>query len=69
MPRVGFDPTIPVFERAKAFHALDHAAVVIGFLLVESVKYIKTLILLSKLCTEVTVTFRTSRYPGKSRHS
>jgi hypothetical protein len=23
MPRVGFNPTIPVFERAKTFHALD----------------------------------------------
>jgi hypothetical protein len=30
MPRVGFEPTIPVFERAKAVHALDHAATVIG---------------------------------------
>jgi hypothetical protein len=27
MPLVGFEPTIPVFERAKAFHALDRAAV------------------------------------------
>jgi hypothetical protein len=30
MPRVGFEPTIPVFERAKTNHALDHAATVIG---------------------------------------
>jgi hypothetical protein len=30
MPRVGFEPTIPVFERAKTFHALDRAASVIG---------------------------------------
>jgi hypothetical protein len=30
MPRVGFEPTIPVFEWAKAFHALDGAAIVIG---------------------------------------
>jgi hypothetical protein len=30
MPRVGFEPTIPVFERAKTVHALDRAAVVIG---------------------------------------
>jgi hypothetical protein len=30
MPRVGFEPTIPVFERAKAVHALDRAATVIG---------------------------------------
>jgi hypothetical protein len=29
MPRVGFEPTIPVSERAKAVHALDRAAAVI----------------------------------------
>jgi hypothetical protein len=28
MPQVGFKPTIPVFEREKTFHALDHAATV-----------------------------------------
>jgi hypothetical protein len=28
MPRVGFEPKIPVFERA--IHALDRAATVIG---------------------------------------
>jgi hypothetical protein len=31
MPRVGLEPTIPVFERAKTVHALDRAATVIGF--------------------------------------
>jgi hypothetical protein len=30
MPRVGFEPTSQVFERAKAVHALDPAATVIG---------------------------------------
>jgi hypothetical protein len=30
MPRVGFEPTIPVFERAKTVHALDRADTVIG---------------------------------------
>jgi hypothetical protein len=29
MPRVGFEPTIPAFERAKTVHALDCAATVI----------------------------------------
>jgi hypothetical protein len=29
MPRVGFEPTIPVFERAKTVHSLDRAATVI----------------------------------------
>jgi hypothetical protein len=30
MPSVGFEPTIPAFERAKTVHALDRAATVIG---------------------------------------
>jgi hypothetical protein len=30
MPRVGFESTIPVFERAKIIHALDRAATVNG---------------------------------------
>jgi hypothetical protein len=30
MPRVGFEPTIVVFERAKTVHVLDRAATVIG---------------------------------------
>jgi hypothetical protein len=30
MPRVGFEPTIPVFKRAKTVHALYSAATVIG---------------------------------------
>jgi hypothetical protein len=30
MPRVGFEPTIPAFERAKTVHSLDRAATVIG---------------------------------------
>jgi hypothetical protein len=29
MPRVGFEPKIQVFERAKAFRAVDSAATVI----------------------------------------
>jgi hypothetical protein len=29
MPQVGFEPTIPVFERAKTVHASDGAATVI----------------------------------------
>jgi hypothetical protein len=30
MPRVGFEPTIPAFERAKTVHALDRAVTMIG---------------------------------------
>jgi hypothetical protein len=31
MPRVGFEPTIPAFERAKKVHTLDRAATVIDY--------------------------------------
>jgi hypothetical protein len=30
MPRVGFEPTIPVFERAKGVHVLDRAATLVN---------------------------------------
>jgi hypothetical protein len=30
MPWMGFETTIPAFERAKTVHALDRAAIVIG---------------------------------------
>jgi hypothetical protein len=30
MRQVGFKPTIPVFEQANIFHALDHAITVLG---------------------------------------
>jgi hypothetical protein len=30
MTQVGFEPTIPLFERAKTVHALDRAATVMG---------------------------------------
>jgi hypothetical protein len=30
MPLAGFEPTIPVFKRAKTFHVLDRAATVTG---------------------------------------
>jgi hypothetical protein len=36
MPWVGFETTIPVFERAKTVHALDRAATVIGIYLIIS---------------------------------
>jgi hypothetical protein len=34
MPRVGFEPTISVFERAKMVHALDRAAILIHQLMI-----------------------------------
>jgi hypothetical protein len=30
MPQVGFEHTIPVFDRAKMIHAIDCAATVVG---------------------------------------
>jgi hypothetical protein len=30
MPRVGFEPPTPMFERAKTVHPLDRASAVIG---------------------------------------
>jgi hypothetical protein len=39
MPRVGFEPTIPVFERVKIIHVLDRAATVINALTNSSVEY------------------------------
>jgi hypothetical protein len=30
MALAGFEPTIPVFKRAKTFHSLDRAATVTG---------------------------------------
>jgi hypothetical protein len=31
MRRVGFEPTVPVFELAKTVHVVDRAATVVGF--------------------------------------
>jgi hypothetical protein len=41
MPRVGFEPMTPVFEREKTVHALDRAATVIGRTSVPSSMYPK----------------------------
>jgi hypothetical protein len=40
MPQVGTEPTIPVFERAKAVHALDRAATVTGGKINKGIKII-----------------------------
>jgi hypothetical protein len=54
MPPMGFEPTIPVFERAKTVHALDHAATVIGIETCISCKYILSPIKSSKNQTKFT---------------
>jgi hypothetical protein len=39
MPRVGFEPTFPAFERAKAVHALDRVTPVIAYESSGSIKF------------------------------
>jgi hypothetical protein len=41
MPRVGFEPMIPMFEKAKTFHALHRAAAVIPPINIVGVKWQK----------------------------
>jgi hypothetical protein len=48
MPRVGFEPTTPVFERAKTVHALDRTVTVIG--------HFSTLLTLNKFKTMLVAT-------------
>jgi hypothetical protein len=38
MSRVRFDPTVPVFERVKIFHILEHAATLIGCYIYRMIK-------------------------------
>jgi hypothetical protein len=40
MPRVGYEPKIPVFERMRTVHAYDRAATVIGLILPSSLNFI-----------------------------
>jgi hypothetical protein len=52
MPQVGFEPTIPVFERAKTAHALDRAANVLGFMYFIQVE--KTLVCMHNAISKTT---------------
>jgi hypothetical protein len=47
MPRVGFEPMIPVFERTKTVHALALAVTFIGRWLTRSLKLRKIVIFLA----------------------
>jgi hypothetical protein len=40
MSQVGFEPTIPVFEWAKAVHDLDRAAIMVAVLETSTIKYV-----------------------------
>jgi hypothetical protein len=42
MPRVGFEPTTPVFERAKIVHASDCAASVTGNITTQAGGFVAT---------------------------
>jgi hypothetical protein len=42
MPRVEFEPTIPVFEQAKTVYALDCAAIMIGSIYIYIVQCLAT---------------------------
>jgi TPP-dependent indolepyruvate ferredoxin oxidoreductase alpha subunit len=46
IPGVGFEPTMPVIERTKTFHASDRAATVIGRLEIKN----DTFIIINKCC-------------------
>jgi hypothetical protein len=48
MPQVGFEPMIPVFERAKTVHASDSAPTVVGKLL----NILRLKVMFSNMCTE-----------------
>jgi hypothetical protein len=64
MPWVGFEPTIPAFERAKTVHALDAAATVIGWLKPTRIKFPW-----SEILTTVVMTDYMELYPGRQNSS
>jgi hypothetical protein len=47
---MGFEPTIPVFERAKRVHASDRAATVLGRILILCIAQIHQVIIFSLKC-------------------
>jgi hypothetical protein len=54
MSQKRFEPTIPVFERAKTVHALDRAATVIGKYMTALLNYSEKIDLLFQSGTGVT---------------
>jgi hypothetical protein len=50
MPWVGFEPMIPVFERAKTFHVLDRMAPVIGINLYRVTQIVTCIIIQNSYC-------------------
>jgi hypothetical protein len=58
MPQLGFEPTIPVFQRTKTVHTLDLAATVIGYIM-----HLLTVKVLS-LCLNIIIPSQFSNYPN-----
>jgi hypothetical protein len=50
MPRVGFEPKTPIFERAKTVHALNWAVTVIGRNRLQGLTFLRSIMSLSDLC-------------------
>jgi hypothetical protein len=59
MSGVGFETTIPAFERGKPVHALDCAAIVIGWQL-----YVCTLLVMALESTQPLTEISTRNLPG-----
>jgi hypothetical protein len=64
MPRVGFEPTIPAFERAKTVHALDRAVSLIGRMLFQPTKISRPLLALHASTPHLPRTTRLNDFRG-----
>jgi hypothetical protein len=53
MPLVGFEPMIPVFERAKTVHALNRAATVIGKMIIYWTEFHSSYELSTQRCIKI----------------
>jgi uncharacterized membrane protein len=62
MPLVGFESTIPVFERAKTIHVLDRATTMICYIYIYIYIYILVWIYLRGICDHELGTDMTDAY-------
>jgi hypothetical protein len=69
MPLVGFEPTIPVFGRAKTVHALDRAATVIGLNLVHALRPLFYKIYFNIIPPSTAMSFKRSLPSGYQRYN
>jgi hypothetical protein len=68
MPQLGFEPTIPMFERAKRVYALDMAATVIGIYMIYIYLYTDK-VEGKPVVRPNTTSMKTSAYGGTALHS